>query len=422
MRWLALILWLLTGPAMAQETPETGATPSEPQVEIELDQTRIIPGQSATLRVTVLVPTWMPKPVDFPSFEAPNLRVRVPERATTSISRLIDGQNWSGVSRRYLLTPMVPGVITLPAQELGITYAGPDGAPVSVTVATSDISIAGVVPEGAEDLDPFIAASDLSLSQQLSGPTTGLDAGDSVIRTITATMTGASPIVLPALTPAVNLPGIRVYQDSPQITEADDRGALSGSRIESETLMAIGGGSGTVPALSVEWFDLDTNTVQTATIEGFDVSVNGPPAKEDRPREPIDWRVVAGLILAALLVLLLLWFSLPRALRWWRQRRARHLASEAHARALLLTAVGHRDYGATLQALAAWRAKAGDVPADDQAVIDRILLRIGSGAFSSEGHPPHSGDWTELRNAISHAGKGPRVVLSEALPPLNGAA
>lgn len=423
MRWLALILWCLALPVSAQPAPGAGAGAGpggpDPMVEIELDQTEIIPGQSATLRVTVLVPTWMPKPVEFPSFEAPNLRVRLPEKSTTAISRPVDGENWSGVSRRYLLTPMVAGVITLPAQELGITYAGPDSAPVSVTVATDEISIAGVVPEGAGDLDPFIAASDLVLTQEFSGPTTGLEAGGSAIRTVTATITGASPIILPRLTPAVSLPGIRIYEDSPQVSETDDRGTLSGSRIESETLMAIGGGAGTVPPVSIEWFDLDSQTIETATVAGFDVSVNGPPAREERARPPIDWRVAAGLALAGVLAVALLWIGLSRVAAWSRARRARWLESEAHARKQLLQAVRRRDYGATLRAMSDWRTKTAPLAASDQGAIEQGLLRIGAPAFSQEtGSDPAA--WADLDHAIRHAGRRRGKARIADLPPLNG--
>lgn len=374
MRWALLFMWLVASPALGQEQ-------TDPRVDIELDQTEIIPGQSATLRVTVLVPTWMPQPVDFPDFEVPNLRVRLPERATNPTTRLIDGETWSGVSRRYLLSPMVPGVITLPPQSIVVTYAGADAEPIEATIKTGQIRIAGIVPDRAEALDPFIAASNLTMTQELSGSTADLEPGASIIRTVTASMTGASPIVLPKLAPSTVIDGVKFYEDEPRVMETSDQGALSGTRVERSTLMAVGGGSGMVPAVTLDWFNLDTGRVETARIEGFELSVVGAPAQSAQSVKALKRMIVTGLFCAAILtgVLLLVW---PRIMRWRTRRRATYLASAAHARKLLLQAIGRRDYSGTVLAMAAWRMKGPPLLSVDQNAIDDCLLRVGIPRFA----------------------------------------
>ncbi|MCP4818083.1 MAG: hypothetical protein GY883_02770, partial [Shimia sp.] len=94
MRLLAfLFLLLLPLAALAQD--------QDPLLEITFEERETIPGQPLTLRLTVFVPTFMPKPPVWPSFETPNLRIRLPERSTSPTSRTINGGTWSGVSRRY---------------------------------------------------------------------------------------------------------------------------------------------------------------------------------------------------------------------------------------------------------------------------------------------------------------------------------
>lgn len=412
MKWLALIVCLAANPALAQQQADP-----QPQVEVELDQTRIIPGQAATLRVTVLVPSWMPKPVEFPAFEAPNLRVRLPERATTSISRQIDGATWAGVSRRYLLSPMVPGNISLPAQDMVITYTDATGQPISVTVQTGQIDIAGIIPEGAEGLDPFIAASDLELVQDLSGPTADLAPGSSVIRTLTAKISGASPIILPRLGPPIDITGVKAYEDQPDITEQDDRGALSGQRIERSTLMAVGGGSGAVPEIRLDWFDLDTSRIETAVVAGFDISVTGPPAKSDAPR---DWRRIAMVGAALVALALALGYLLPRLARWARSRRANWLASPGYARKALLHQIAMRDYPGTMAALSAWQAKVQDIAPACRDRIDACLLQISAPIYGQA--TPAQGNaqaWQQLAKAVQTA-SAPDKAASSDLPRLNG--
>ena len=79
--------------------PETGAVangvdPGTPILRVDFPETEAIPGQFLTLRLTVLVPTFMPAPPVWLSFEAPNLLVRVPEGGTSPVSERIDGETW----------------------------------------------------------------------------------------------------------------------------------------------------------------------------------------------------------------------------------------------------------------------------------------------------------------------------------------
>ena len=148
----------------------------KPIVEVEFKEDETIPGQYLTLRVTVLVPTWMPEPVAFPSLDVPNLRIRLPERSTSPTSRTIDGNSWSGVSRRYLVSPMVPGTFSIPGQNLQVTYADPQTSePVKAELAVDPVTLRGIVPKSAEGLDPFIAAKDLSLFTDIGASLPGVD-------------------------------------------------------------------------------------------------------------------------------------------------------------------------------------------------------------------------------------------------------
>ena len=53
----------------------------QPIVRVEVTPETVSVGESVELKVTVLVPTWLPEPPVFPSFEVPNVQVRLPERA-----------------------------------------------------------------------------------------------------------------------------------------------------------------------------------------------------------------------------------------------------------------------------------------------------------------------------------------------------
>ncbi|MTH77063.1 BatD family protein [Paracoccus aestuariivivens] len=413
MKWaLVLILGLFALPLAAQEA-------ATPIIEAQLEQAEVVPGQTVTLRLNILVPTWMPTPPELPSFEGPNLRVRLPPQKTTAISRQVNGETWSGISRRYLLTPMVPGQFILSPQEVGITYVGTDGqTPVTVAAQTEEMTLTGNLPKGAEGLDPFIAANALELTQDLSGPTTDLAPGTSVTRTVTAKIEGTSPIVLPELTTQFDLPAIRTYPASPEITESDGADTLSGTRVETETLMAVGGGQGSVPPVSIDWFNLKTGKVETATVPGFDISVTGPPAKSAQPKRAIGWKLIAiGLVLALVLLAVLRW-SLPRARRIVHARKQHYLASEAYARKSLLAAISQKNYPLATKWLAIWRARLprGETSASEQ--VSSSFARIGATIYRSASNSDSEAAWLDLARAVRETPTQTKQA-TKVLPQLN---
>lgn len=409
-RLLAMLL-VCAVPAVAQE----------PILRYEIDESEAIPGQAVSLRLTVLVPTFLPAPPSWPSYEAPNLLVRV--GFTGPVSERIDGATWSGVSRRYLIAPMVPGRVSLPAQEISVTWADPEtSAPRRSSLSTEPLTITAIVPDGAEGLEPFVAAEALTLQQSVEGTPERMEPGDSVIRTVTATIEGTSPMFLPSLLPPHAIAGLRVYPDSPIFEESTERDAVRGTRIERVTLVAEGGGSGAAPAVTLDWYNLRTGTVETAKLPAIAVSVDGPPVATAAPAAR-DWRAIGLSALAGLAALALLVAAVRRltspVTSWLRRRHTHWLASEARAWQALRHAVTARDHGALRTALETWalRVRGPDPRRDPRLSV--ALTTLGAARYG-RGRSGEGAGWkavsrtlTDLRN---EARRKPETVT---LPPLN---
>lgn len=418
-RYVPLVLLLsFPLPLGAQEADQ----PAGPVIEVTFEETEAVPGQPLSLRLTVLVPTFMPDPPAWPSLEAPNLLVRLPERSTGPTSRTIGGQTWSGVTRHYRISPMVPGEFAIPPQEVIVTFADPDTSePTKATLTTEPLAFSGVVPQGAEGLDPFLAAEALELEQEITGDPEAMVPGDSVTRTVTARIRGTSPMFLPDLLPATKVGGVAAYPDEPVLAEADDRGVLSGTRTERVTLVAEAGGSGEAPPVSLDWYNLDTGEVETATLEGFAIAVDGPPARSAEPR---DWRAIALTALAGTLALALaLWLLrrfLPPLGRWLQARHAGWLASEAHAYADLRRAVGRRDYAALRPTLDAWAATAPGPDPRRHPGLQEALTQIGAARYGRTTPDDAAAAWRALLSALPEARRASRASHpAAALPPMN---
>lgn len=386
-------------------TPASAQSP-EPVLRLEVDPESVVPGQPVTARLTLLVPTFLPEPPQFPTFETPNVITRLPERASGPVSERIDGETWAGITRAYRLTPMIPGPVTIPPQPVTVTYADPDGgAPIRVTLRTPEFSFEGTIPEAAAGLDPFIAAISLTLIQQIDGDPAALAPGDALVRTVTATIDGVSPLFLPPLIPDIaDLPS---YPDAPAVTETDDRGTPAGTRIESVTYVPATAGTQTAPPITLDWFNLDTGNVETATAPGFDITTTGGPVAD--AARAVDWRAtlpsLAALFLAAAL---LTWLARRFAPALATRREARHTArraSESHAYAEVRTAAAARDAPGLFTALTVWAARLPAAPASDSAetTLAAALAALGRARYGNPPGDPPPEAWERLAPALDAA-------------------
>ena len=393
-----------------------------PVLQMALDDAEAIAGQSVALHLTILVPTWMPKPVEFPSFEIPNVRTRLPGRSTFPTSQNVSGETWSGVTRTYYLTPLVPGTFTIPPRALTVTYAEPGGiSPLTATLETDAITISGTVPPGAESLRPFIAATALELEQDVSETTTGLSPGDSVTRTLTATITGASPFSLPALMPHHLVPGMAEYPESPVVEENEDGGALSGTRIESVTLMAQGGGEGMAPEVVVHWYNLESGEIETATVPSFEISVIAPPPPPPKPDYTMLFRHGLMWLIAAAVLFALVRRAWPPTHEWLKQREQIRLASEKWAFDQLKDQIRSRDYSAMLAALETWSQRLPGAEPWRDPETSAVLTEMGSARFGTDVHDIELASWKRLSVAVESLRYRARArhMHQSALAPLN---
>lgn len=409
-----LLFVLVASPALGQKAPV---------LKTEFEQTEAIPGTPLSLRLTVLVPTYLPSPPEWPGLEALNVMVRLPERSTGPTSARVGDETWAGVTRHYRLYPMVPGEFEIPPQTVQVTYADSEsGDRQQINLTTDPLRFRGVVPPDAESLDPFLAAESLTLEQSRNGGEGPMKPGDSLTWTVTVKVSGTSPMFLPKLLPELSFSGVAIYPDEPAVSETSDRGVMAGTRTESVTLLTQAGGQFAVPAISLDWYNLTTSQVETASVDGFGVEIDAPPAA---PLEKVDWRMLLGIAVLVLVGILLVFWSVRRwggAVRQrWLAARQRRLASEAHAYRQLKNTIARRDFARLYPALDAWRAKVANGDPRQDPDIEAALLRLGEGRYGGKNVAATNASWKALGSAVAHARSMNRgnETTTHALPPLN---
>ena len=419
MRHLAIIvltfgLWV--GAVLAQ-------TDEAPIVRTEISEDSIAVGQPVVLRVTVLVPTWLPSPAQFPSFESPNMIVRLPERATGPVSEKINGETWSGVSRAYRIYPMVAGDFVLPGRSLRLTYADPDTTdPITKEIPLPVVAFTATVPEGAEDLDPLIVAEGLVLEQVFEGPDGTLTEGEAVKRIVTARIEGTSGLFLPPLIVPIENDAVQGYASEPVLDETENRGVLSGQRSETATYVARYGGTLELPEITLSWFNTSSGQVEVTTLEAREFAIDAP----DKPREPLLTQrqivlLIAGLALIGGLIWMVARFAWPTLRTSMAVRKARHRASEAHAAQQVQTAIKAHDLSRTASARIIWEARLPLASPPQDEAFTEALLEIGAAQFRDR---TATADWSKVNQAFVIARKARLEAARQnakatALSPLN---
>ena len=96
-----------------------------------------------------------------------------------------------------------------------------------MSVATEPIALTGVIPAGAEGLDPFIAAQSLELNQAIEGTPDKMVAGDSVTRRVVAAdnrdLLLVDQLEMPSLAPYLRHPAPLICIGAPSAEALDDR-------------------------------------------------------------------------------------------------------------------------------------------------------------------------------------------------------
>lgn len=365
------------------------SAPGIPILRTSLDQDTAIPGQPLIYRVTVLVPTWMPSAPVFPSFEVPDVIVRLPSGASRPVSERIGRETWSGVSRSYRFYPMVPGTIQIPAGSVQLTYADPQTRePVETGLQTEAFNIHGVLPPGGEEIDPFLAARELKLERAVEGDPDSLSAGDALILTTTATVSGVPAMFVPPLSPPQVSDGIALYAKTPVVEEKEDRGLLSGKRIEETTIIGENAGAYQIPEVSLSWYDFETETIETAVLPAIDITVVGGAVDAPPSSSAADWRTIVIWLIALLLMTSLLAGLVRRygnaVARQSKVLQQQVRSSEWHAFRQLQKALRARDYNTTLRAYRVWRGRiANDDDGKDWQRFQSALANLGEVLFDT---------------------------------------
>ena len=323
----------------------------QPVVRAEVAPESVIVGEAAELTVTVLVPTWFTRPPVYPTFELANAMTRMPADSSYPFRERVGGESWSGIVRTFEIYPLLGASYRMAGQTIAVTFANPGSDPISVDIEVPEVVLRGVVPEGAESLDPYIAGQSLEVGIDVEGDLNDLEVGDAIVITYRAELDGLPAIFLPPLAPDLAFEGVSVYRDMPEVQDGK-----TARRAETVTLVFEAGGEFSIPGTELSYWNTPSQSIETAASDGLIVSVKGPPAASTTEADAAEsrWQRVAAIAVSAIALLAVLWRGFPILLRRYREAAERRRLTEDYAFRQLLSALGSDEPAETYRALLRW--------------------------------------------------------------------
>lgn len=311
MRWLLLVLLacIAVWPASAQD--------ARIETRLAKEQTFLV-GQRVTIDVTLLTTTSFS---GAPAFDLPSLPgallMQVQDRPLLG-SETVQGTSFVSQAWQLALFPQQAGKLTLPPFTVRFTSAGADGGPAQDhRLQTQLLTIDVAAPKGASGVGPFIVGQGVTLTERWQPDVHDLRPGDAVTRTITLKAEDVPAMLLPSLEPGT-VKGLRSYARPPEVSDHQERGTFTGTRIERTVYVAETPGSTSIPAIALGWWDASNGRRHMTRLpsRSFRVAADaapstpaGPAAQEVPPDAGIG-RYAMMLAGGALAIGGLLWIAL----------------------------------------------------------------------------------------------------------------
>jgi hypothetical protein len=188
--------------------------------------------------------------------------------------KIIDGQRYGVYEKRYVIFPQKSGSLDIP----DILFRGEvtDGSSSFVFRNLNTRRITAFIegrtidvverPPSAEILPTWLPVTDLVMEESFSRPLSDLKVGDTFVRTIKMTANGVDGAVLPPFSPS-NIQGFNTYLDPAKIERRFVNGSIVGERIESSTLVVLEDGNLSIPAIKIDWWNVDFDRLDSTIIQ-----------------------------------------------------------------------------------------------------------------------------------------------------------
>ncbi|MEZ8822987.1 hypothetical protein AB6E04_01425 [Vibrio amylolyticus] len=225
--------------------------------------------EQVILTIEVATPRWLTGGTRIGSVEVPNLIAKQRNLLATNYTERKDGQTWSRQRWEVTLYPLSSGVFVIPRIAVQVQVSAPDGSNVAGTLYTPPIQFEATLPSGRlSDSTPWFSATDVEVKQTWQQSSEEIKVGGAITRKVEVRAKDSLSILLPDLLEQSATPHYQTYPQPHILDDTQERGDYRSSRIEESIYVIQQGGEFTLPDYQFQWWNSETKTLETVTVEG----------------------------------------------------------------------------------------------------------------------------------------------------------
>ncbi len=202
-----------------------------------------------------------------------------------------NGRRYVVIERKYALFPQQSGSITIEPITLDaqVTVTTPGVFdPFAQNTSTRRLKSNSIsldvkpIPDSIHS-NAWLPASDLKITENWSQQPPVFIVGEPITRTLTLKADGLTAAQLPSLSMA-DTPAFKSYPDQPRLNNKRGSRGISGTRQEKIALIPTQAGQLSLPEIQVNWWNINSDTLETATLPARTVQVQ--PGQSSQTPEP----------------------------------------------------------------------------------------------------------------------------------------
>lgn len=357
----------LSSPALTVEVSEqTTAIPKQAlYLEASLDQQEVYVQAQTILTVRVYHSVPLYDDSQLSPLEIKDVRVETLGQART-YEQTINEVLYGVIETRYALFAQKSGQLSVIPPTFSATPAdlsqGINRPGTTLSISGQALPLVVKAKPASYPADAlWLPAKALTLIEQLNPEPDAIQVGDSITREVQLIADGLPAVALPEL--SLNLPPqLKHYPDQPQLLDQKHPTGVRGERRESEVWVATRPGEVTLAPLTLNWWNTQTDQLETLTLAPRTLRVNDEqqttvePAPVQapaivHPTKLWPWQLATAVLLLTNIISLTLWWLARK------QPAVRSVQTGPSPRTLLddvRKACHSNDPSATRQALDAW--------------------------------------------------------------------
>ena len=238
-----------------------------------------------------------------------------------------DGTDYSTWRYDFAFYPQRAGTHTIPPIEIRVSLPSGEGTWKQLTTSTTAFKLNSKWPSGAEGLATLISTNKFDATEKWQSVTGNPRVGDAITLTISRSAEDILGLAFPPLVLA-EIEGVGIYPEPPKVSDKENRGDLTGSRIEKIVYTFNREGTVTIPGHVIPWFDLSDQKMKYVRFAArtFDVAPNPALLNTDNvdqsPKsDTLPWGLGLAIIIGTVVIASLIYCYLLPAIARWREQK-----------------------------------------------------------------------------------------------------